>query len=101
MIDPLIEELITPTEATAMYPRGPRGMKPHVSKVYRDMKVGCRGIVLESISTPRLATSRQAVARYFARLGEITRPPAPSASAPARSGRLAGSVDRELDRLGF
>ena len=40
MIDPMVEGLITPAEATSLYPRGPNGKKVHVSKVYRDMGRG-------------------------------------------------------------
>ena len=99
MIDPLAEELISPSAAAGLYPRGPEGKKVHVSKVYRDMKRGHRGISLESVRTPKLATSRQAVARYFRRLDDAMRPTTPAR--PTSTGRAAGSVDRELDRLGF
>jgi len=99
--DLLVEELITPAEATAMYSRGPRGRKVHVGRVHRDMQVGIRNVVLESISTPRLATSRQALARFFLRLSETARPAAPTVASAPRSGRTSGSVDRELDQLGF
>ncbi len=102
MIDPLVEELITPTEATAIYPRGPRGKKVHVSKVYRDMDRGVRGVVLESIHTPRLATSRQAVARFFRLLSEASRRSvSPSVAAPVSRGRTSEAIERELDLLGF
>ena len=100
-IDPLTEEIITPNEATNLYPRGSNGKKVHVSKIYRDMKNGSHGVVLESIRTPRLATSRQAVARFFHRLSEPS-----STSSPASPGRPAPAqtrheVDQELDRLGL
>ena len=100
MIDPLVEQLISPTVATGLYPRGPDGKKVHVSKVYRDMKRGHRGVFLESVHTPKLATSREAVARFFHRLGESYRSPSPVA-APASRGRKAEAVERELDSLGF
>ena len=64
MIDPLTEELVSPREAAKLYPRGRGGKVVHVSRVYRDILHGHDGIRLESISTPRLATSRQAVARF-------------------------------------
>lgn len=102
MIDPLVEDLITPAEATALYPRGPNGKKVHVSKVYRDMNRGVWGIVLESINTPRLATSRQAVARFFQQLSEASRPAAPAMhNDPARGRANHVVVEQELDRLGF
>jgi hypothetical protein len=74
VIDPLTEDLIIPAEATALYPRGPKRKKVHVSKVYRDMNRGVRGIVLESIKTRGLTMSQQAVARFFRRLSEVARP---------------------------
>lgn len=101
MIDPLVEDLITPAEATAIYPRGPNGKKVHVGKVYRDMKHGVWGIVLESIKTPRLATSRQAVARFFRRLSEASRPAVAANHQEVARNRANDEVERELDRLGF
>ena len=101
MIDPLAEDLITPAEATGLYPRGPRGRKVHVSKVYRDMGRGARGVVLESISTPRLATSRQAVARFFRRLSEASRPLEPATRNDVGRTRPDSRVEQALDRLGF
>ena len=99
-IDPLTEDLITPAAATALYPRGPGGRKVHVSRVYRDMKIGVRGVRLESVKTPRLATSRQAVARFFARLSEGSRPAVALSRHPAQQ-RNSNAVEQELDRLGF
>jgi hypothetical protein len=65
------------------------------------MQLGCRGIRLESIRTPRLATSRQAVARYFLALSEAARPQGSAATSSPRPRRGAEAVDRELDLLGF
>src|SRR4051812_46174754 len=102
MIDPLSEDTIWPTVAADLYPRGPEGRKVHVSRVYRDMKRGRYGIVLESIHTPRLATSRQAVARFFQRLTEVRQSASgrTSQTEPARE-RANVEVERELDRLGL
>src|SRR5690349_5080923 len=71
MIDPLSEDLIPPTEATSLFPRNRRGKRLHVTVIYRYMSKGCRGVVLESLRTPRLVTSRQAVARFIRRLSEL------------------------------
>jgi hypothetical protein len=101
MIDPLTEDVILPSEATRIFPKGPNGKHPHVSFIYRAMKTGCRGVVLESIRTPRLATSRQAVARFLQRLSASGRP----TSAPARGlegrERANREVEIELDRIGI
>jgi hypothetical protein len=101
MIDPLLEDLITPAEATNLYPRRRGGRKVHVSRVYRDMHHGIRGVCLEHLRTPRLATSRQAVARFFRRLSEPTTPPGPSRSVRPNPARAARDLERELDRLGI
>ena len=85
MIDPLTEELIRPIAAAKLYPRGPDGKPPHVSRVYRDLKRGCRGVQLESIRTPKLTTSRQAVAPILSptdRNSRRERPPTRSRQGP-------------------
>jgi hypothetical protein len=101
VIDPLTEEVITPAEAAALYPRGPSGKKVHVCKVYRDMSRGCHRIVLESIRTPRLATSRQAVARFFRRLTDRRHQATPPSDVATVRERARREVEQELDRLGI
>ena len=73
VIDPLDEDLICPSLATRLFPPGPNGKYVHDSFVYRAMKTGCRSIILESTRTPKLATSRQAVARFIRRMTKPTR----------------------------
>lgn len=97
----LEEDLISPTEAARMFPRGPNGKHPHVSFIYRAMKIGCRGVVLESIRTPKLATSRQSVARFIRRLSEMAEPVKPSHHLTTARERDRHQVEQELDRLGF
>ena len=103
MIDPLTEPLIRPDLAAALYPVGADGKPVHVSRVYRDMKHGRDGIRLEFVRTPRLATSREAVARFFHRLTEAAARPPVGGSCPSRTNprRADRDVDRELDRLGI
>jgi Protein of unknown function (DUF1580) len=101
VIDPLVEELITPSQATALYPRNSKGKKVHISKIYRDMDRGARGILLESLRTPRRATSREAVARFFRRLSEAATSGAPDTRHNAVRDRANPEVERELDRLGI
>lgn len=99
MIDPIRESLIKPTVATRYYPRDAKGRKVHVSTVYRHMTTGVRGIVLESIRTPQLCTSKEAIARFFQNLSE----------GPGSDSRVKPVIDRvsdcrveaELDRLGI
>src|SRR4051812_33660210 len=101
MIDPLIEDLVLPESATGLFPRQPNGKKIHASSIYRYMKHGCRGVILESIRTPRQPTSRQAGARSTRRLSEASRPAAPAPLNVAAPKRSNDEVERELDRLGF
>lgn len=99
MIDPTKEELILLKAAVAYYPRDGRGRKPHVSTVFRHASAGTKGVVLETIRTPRLCTSREAVRRFFERLSQQvgSAPPAakPAIRVPNRR------VEEELDRLGL
>jgi hypothetical protein len=101
LIDPLTEDLIWPTAATNCYPRGEGGRKVHVSVVYRDMKRGRKGVLLESIRTPKLATSRQAVGRFFRALSESARTAPASRLAAAIRRDNIDAVEHELDRLGL
>jgi hypothetical protein len=61
------------------------------------MKRGCRGVVLESIKTPKLATSRQAVARFIRRLSEQGEPANPSVNLATARERDRRHVEQELD----
>ena len=101
MIDPMTEDLVFPSEATRYYPRRADGRKVHVATVHRHMKHGSRGIILESIRTPRLATSRQAISRFFRRLSESESQT--GSSPPSRPARAITTrdVEKELDRLGL
>ena len=104
MIDPLTEDLISMTEATSMFPRNTRGRKIDVKSVYRYVKSGCRGVILESLKTPQLVTSRQAIARFMQRLSERDKAslPTPGAiSARKQTSQTHQAVERELDRLGI
>ena len=100
MIDPLTEDLILPREATRCFPPGPGGKRLHVCAIYRYMSVGVRGVVLESLNTPRKCTSRQAVARFLNRLSNpaqtLTRSPPGNTRVPTDR-----TIERELDRLGL
>ena len=95
MIDPLREDLITPNEATRYYPRSSKGKKVHVSKVYRDMQSG-----LEFVRTPRIATSKEAIARFFRQLSAMSEQDVSVIPIQIRS-RNDERIERELDRLGI
>jgi hypothetical protein len=102
LIDPLVEDVISPPQAARMFALGLNGKYPHVGFIYRAMKTGCRGIILESIRTPKLATSRQAVARFIRRMTEADRT---SCKVKTRTepelGRSERRVEQELDRPGI
>jgi hypothetical protein len=97
MIDPLEEQVILPRVAADCYPRDERGRKVHVSMIYRHMTVGVRGVVLESIRTPRLATSREAIARFFASLSMRPAPMEQVKHVLDHDRR----IEQELDQLGL
>jgi hypothetical protein len=99
VIDPLLEKVIRPSVAARYYPLDERGRKVHVSTVYRHMTAGVRGVLLESIRTPKRCTSREAVARFFARLS--ARPATKEQAHPAVPRDCDSRIEEELDRLGL
>jgi hypothetical protein len=101
MIDPLTEEIILPRVATGLFPRQPNGKKIDTCTIYRYMKQGCRGEILESIRTPRLTTSRQAIARFMQRLSEATPTAEPVIRSSATRERDNRAIEKELEQLGF
>jgi hypothetical protein len=101
LIDPLVEDVISPLQATRMFALGANGKYPHVGFIYRAMKTGCRGIILESARTPKLATSRQAVARFILRMSDQGDQAVSAVRSPACRERADLEVERELDRLGI
>jgi hypothetical protein len=97
----LNEELILPREATRCFPPGPDGKRIHVSAIYRYMKVGTRGVVLESLNAPRKCTSREAIGRFMDRLNNHALPGHPATRSGAGRPRVDRRVEGELDRLGL
>ena len=106
MIDISKESLISCREASALFPPGRRGKRPHRSTVFRWITNGVRGVRLESVSLPGgRATSKEAIARFLKALTEMDerenpfrQPTAPSLD--RRRKRLA-DVERELDEMGI
>jgi hypothetical protein len=101
MIDPLLEDLILPIEATSLFPRNRRGKRIHVSAVYRFMKAGHRGVILESLKCPRLVSSRQAVARFLERLSHHDNPSGSMSRCATARDQISRNVEKELDHLGI
>src|SRR5262245_42453387 len=100
MIDVNSERVISLTEAASLLPRRRGGRKPHVSCLYRWTQAGCRGIRLESVQVGGTrCTSREALARFFERLGSTTAD-APAAAFDTTHAKRVARAERELDRLG-
>ena len=113
MIDLQTEKLLTFTEACDLVPRRRRGVKLHVSTLYRWWKKGTRGVRLEAVScggSP--ATTAEALHRFFAAIAE-TKAPSAAKRAPLVKTQRAAKKDRaarnrqqldtgrELDRAGI
>jgi hypothetical protein len=98
-IDPRVEELVSLRHAARLLPERRRGKRPHVSCLYRWTTAGCRGVVLESVMVGGTrCTSREALARFIARLSAGGRPGDGGPSLPAPS---ADRVEAELDAEGI
>jgi hypothetical protein len=100
-IDPIAEELISLRDAARLLPGRRRGKKPSISCLYRWTTAGCRGVVLESVNVGGTrCTSRQALARFIARLSTkacaVEREQVPS----VRMQPLE-RIDQELDAAGL
>jgi hypothetical protein len=100
VIDPLREKSLIPRLATEHYPRNSWGKKVHVSRVYRDMLVGKNGVKLECLRTPRLVTSKEAIARFFQRLSNGATQQSQVLTTEQRT-RDQQRTERELDRIGI
>jgi hypothetical protein len=69
-IDIHSEKVVTFAEAARLLPRRRAGRKPHISTLYRWSSRGLRGVTLEIIQIGGTAcTSREALQRFFDRLG--------------------------------
>jgi hypothetical protein len=101
MIDPETEDLIYPADVVRMLPPERDGKHRHLSFVYRAMRVGIRGVILESLDVPRKCSSRQAVVRFIRRLSGQNTDPTPQAPTRQNRRRSQRRVEEELDRLGL
>ena len=71
------EEIISLTEATKVMPQV-NGKRPAISTLWRWCRKGVRGVYLEYVRVGRnIATSREAMGRFFVALAESD-PPLPS-----------------------
>jgi hypothetical protein len=79
----LHETIITLADAANELPRRRRGRKAHVSCVYRWSKIGCRGVLLETLQIGATrCTSKEALQRFFERLTESRQPADVGSSQP-------------------
>jgi hypothetical protein len=102
MIDLLSEDLISLTNATALFPPRRRGKKPNISTLYRWAQRGCRGVTLESIQVGGTrCTSRQALARFIDALTQQSGNPHQPRQRPAPDPRRLERVEQELERAGI
>ena len=94
------EKLIALADAAQLVPRR-NGRKIHISTLYRWSTVGCRGVVLETFQAgASRATSREAVARFFAKLTEQRQQKA-SGGYTTKDVNQDSAVERELKKLGL
>lgn len=104
MIDPLTEKVISLADAAKGLPTRRAGKHAHISCVYRWTVSGCKGIKLESIQIGGTrCTSREALSRFFDRLGKATGPNQDQAvvRTPAQRQRAIVQAERELRAAGF
>ena len=72
MIDTRIETPITFAAAAETLPRRRAGRPGNQSTIYRWATSGCRGVILETIQIGgSRCTSREAMQRFFDKLGEV------------------------------
>ena len=104
MIDPLTEQIVSLTDAAKLLPARRGGKRPHVSCLYRWTVSGCKGIKLESLQVGGTrCTSREALARFFERLGQATLSDRdlPTVRTPSQRARANAQAERELTETGF
>jgi hypothetical protein len=101
VIDPLTEKLFTLNAARCFFPRSRRGKRRDLSTIYRYAARGCRGVILEAVVVGGVrCTSREAIARFIARLTALDTPDL-SARARADRGRAGRRASQELDAIGI
>jgi hypothetical protein len=104
MIDANTEHLVSLTHAGKLLPPRRGGKRPHVSCLYRWTVAGCKGIQLESLQVGGTrCTSREALARFFERLGQATGVDRdlPTVRTPGERARANARAEQELIKSGF
>ena len=103
MLDMRKEKLVSMTEAAKILPLVD-GKKPHLSTIFRWMKIGIRGVQLEHIYIGRkLCTSEEALQRFFQASTDAAPVPRPQRSRAGEKARTAGqreaAVAKAKERL--
>ncbi len=98
------EQLIPLRDAPKYLPPRPNGKRLHISAIYRWVKCGVRGRVLESVTLGGTTyTSLEALQRFAEPINSTWRQPAPShfgeRSKAERTRRVTGELERELGVL--
>jgi hypothetical protein len=92
------EKLLTITEATKRFP----GRRPSTATIWRWLKAGCRGVVLESILIGgRRYTSTEAIDRFIVRTTAAAAGEQPAARTPKQREQAVGAAERELEAAGI
>ena len=103
------ETVLSLTEATKVLPRL-NGKRPSISTLWRWCRKGLRGVRLEYIRLGRsIATSEEALNRFFEALAEADEPPdaerpatpQPKQPSPSRRQASLDAADRVLERAGL
>lgn len=104
MIDINQDHLLTPAQAASLRPPGRRGRPTHLSTIYRWMKIGVRGVRLESVRLGGCTyTSREAIQQFAEQLTRTNTLVTSQgvAISSARRRREHERAGRLLDRLGI
>ena len=103
MIDILLEETFSLTEATKRLPCRRKGKRPNVATLYRWAQVGCRGIRLETLCVGATrCTSMEALQRFFDALtAQSEHRPTPQPPRQTRQLRRQVSMTRVLGLIGY
>ncbi len=103
MIDPLIEQVISLTDAAKLIPSRRGGKRTHASCIYRWTTAGCKGVLLESIQCGGTrCTSKEAIVRFFRELTDCERATAePAADRHCSRETELNRANADLDRAGI
>jgi hypothetical protein len=103
MIDILLEETFSLTEAAKRLPCRRRGVRPNVATLYRWAQTGCRGVRLETICVGATrCTSMEALQRFFDAItaASESRPVTPPPRLTRQRRQQIAAAERRLAQAG-